>query len=68
MHKIHIGVVFLRVFFVQLAGERIPLEEIRDADPTLYSSCKQTLEMDLETVDQDILILTFAYMLNSWDP
>ncbi|KAK4726844.1 hypothetical protein R3W88_031761 [Solanum pinnatisectum] len=48
MHKIQIRVVFDR--------------DIRDADPTLYHSCKQILEMDLEMVDQDILmILTFAY-------
>ncbi|KAH0705182.1 hypothetical protein KY289_010258 [Solanum tuberosum] len=61
MHKIQIGVVFDRVFFLQLAGEDISLEDIRDADPTLYSSCKQILEMDPKTVDQDILSLTFAY-------
>ncbi|KAH0705183.1 hypothetical protein KY289_010259 [Solanum tuberosum] len=54
-------VVFDRVFFLQLAGEDISLEDVRDADPTLYSSCKQILEMDPETVDQDILSLTFAY-------
>ncbi|KAG5572284.1 hypothetical protein H5410_062050 [Solanum commersonii] len=50
MHKVHIGVVFDRVFFLQLAGEKISLEDIRDADPTLYSSCKQILEMDPETL------------------
>ncbi|KAK4726842.1 hypothetical protein R3W88_031759 [Solanum pinnatisectum] len=61
MHKIQIGVVFDRVFFLQLAGKDISLEDIRDADPTLYSSSKHILEMDPETVDQDILSLTFAY-------
>ncbi|KAH0725737.1 hypothetical protein KY284_001602 [Solanum tuberosum] len=61
MHKIQIKVVFDRVFFLQLAGEGISLEDIQDADPTLYSSCKQILEMNPETVDQDILSLTFAY-------
>ncbi|OIT28105.1 PREDICTED: E3 ubiquitin-protein ligase UPL5-like [Nicotiana attenuata] len=60
MHKIQIGVVFDRVFFLQLAGEEISLEDIRDADPYMYSSCKQILEMDPETVDQDILGLTFV--------
>ncbi|XP_055826818.1 E3 ubiquitin-protein ligase UPL5-like [Solanum dulcamara] len=60
MHKIQIGVVFDRVFFLQLAGEEISLEDIRDADPSLYSSCKQILEMDPETVDQDILSLVFV--------
>ncbi|WMV57886.1 hypothetical protein MTR67_051271 [Solanum verrucosum] len=68
MHKIQLGVVFVRVFFLQLAGDGISLKDIRDADPTLYSSCKQIIEMNLETVDQDILSLTFAYMLKSWDP
>ncbi|KAG5594437.1 hypothetical protein H5410_035669 [Solanum commersonii] len=57
----HRRVVFDRVFFLQLAGEGISLEDIRDADSTLYSSCKQILEMNPETVDQDILSLTFAY-------
>uniref|UniRef100_K4DH28 HECT-type E3 ubiquitin transferase n=1 Tax=Solanum lycopersicum TaxID=4081 RepID=K4DH28_SOLLC len=61
MHKIQIGVVFDRVFFLQLAGEDISLEDIRDADPSLYSSWKMILKMDPETVDQDILSLTFAY-------
>ncbi|XP_060173534.1 E3 ubiquitin-protein ligase UPL5-like [Lycium barbarum] len=60
MHKIQIGVVFDRVFFLQLAGEKISLEDIRDADPYLYSSCKQILEMDPEMVDQDTLSLTFV--------
>ncbi|KAH0725736.1 hypothetical protein KY284_001601 [Solanum tuberosum] len=68
MHKIQIGVVFVRVFFLQLARDGISFKDIRDADPTLYSSCKQIIEMNLETVEQDILSLTFAYMLKSWDP
>ncbi|KAH0705800.1 hypothetical protein KY289_010876 [Solanum tuberosum] len=68
MHKIQIGVVFVRVFFLQFAGDGISLKDIRDADSTLYNSCKQIIEMNLETVDQDILNLTFAYMLKSWDP
>nr|GMC78634.1 E3 ubiquitin-protein ligase UPL5 [Ipomoea batatas] len=59
MHKIQIGIVFDRVFFLQLAGKEISLEDIRDADPFLYNSCKQILEMDPEVVDQDVLGLTF---------
>ncbi|KAH0706014.1 hypothetical protein KY289_011090 [Solanum tuberosum] len=51
MHKIKIGVVFDLVFFLQLAGEEISLEDIGDADPSLYSSYKQILEMDPEIVD-----------------
>ena len=35
------------------------MEDIWDVDPTLYSSCKQILKMDPETVYQDILSLTF---------
>ncbi|KAH0706015.1 hypothetical protein KY289_011091 [Solanum tuberosum] len=61
MHQIQIGVAFDRVFFLQLAGEDISLKGIWDADPTLYSSCKKILEKDPETVDQDILSLTFTY-------
>ncbi|XP_057765028.1 E3 ubiquitin-protein ligase UPL5 [Salvia miltiorrhiza] len=61
MHKIQVGVVFDRLFFLQLAGHPITLEDIRDADPYLYSSCKQILEMDPEVVDQDALGLTFVH-------
>ncbi|KAG5572281.1 hypothetical protein H5410_062047 [Solanum commersonii] len=56
MHKIQIGVVFVRVFFLQLAGDGISLKDIRDANPTLYSSCKKIIKMNLETVDQDIIV------------
>lgn len=61
MHKIQVGIVFDRVFFLQLAGRAISLEDIKDADPYLYSSCKQILEMDPEAVDQDALGLTFVH-------
>ncbi|CAN4105989.1 unnamed protein product [Withania somnifera] len=60
MHKIQVGIVFDRVFFLQLSGKSISLDDIRDADPFLYSSCKQILEMDPEMVDQDTLGLTFV--------
>lgn len=60
MHKIQVGIVFDRVFFLQLSGNSISLDDIRDADPFLYSSCKQILEMDPEMVDQDTLGLTFV--------
>ncbi|GER52886.1 E3 ubiquitin-protein ligase UPL5 [Striga asiatica] len=60
MHKVQVGIVFDRVFFLQLAGQPITLEDIRDADPTLYSSCKKILEMDPSAVDQDTLGLTFV--------
>jgi E3 ubiquitin-protein ligase NEDD4 len=60
MHKVQVGIVFDRVFFLQLAGMIVSLEDIKDADPCLYSSCKKILEMDAETVDQDALALTFV--------
>ncbi|KAK6149675.1 hypothetical protein DH2020_017200 [Rehmannia glutinosa] len=61
VYKVQVGVVFDRVFFSQLAGNTITLEDIRDADPYLYSSCKQILEMDAEAIDQDALGLTFVH-------
>ncbi|KAL3643334.1 hypothetical protein CASFOL_014149 [Castilleja foliolosa] len=61
MHKVQVGIIFDRVFFLQLAGHAITLEDIRDADPFLYRSCKQILEMDAEAVDQDVLGLTFVH-------
>ncbi|KAL5583284.1 hypothetical protein UlMin_015726 [Ulmus minor] len=61
MHKVHVGIVFDRVFFTQLAGNTvISLEDIRDADPFLYNSCKQILQMDAEFIDSDALGLTFV--------
>ncbi|KAG6394135.1 hypothetical protein SASPL_144714 [Salvia splendens] len=61
MHNIQVGVVFDRLFFMQLAGHRIALEDIRDADPLLYNSCKKILEMDSNAIDQDALGLTFVH-------
>ncbi|KAH9622642.1 hypothetical protein KSS87_003253 [Heliosperma pusillum] len=60
MHKIQIGCFLDRVFFLQLAGRSVSLEDINDADPYLYNSCKQILEMDPEFVDTDELCLTFV--------
>lgn len=60
MHKVQVGIVFDRVFFSQLAGHTITLEDVKNADPYLYNSCKQILEMDPEAVDQDALGLTFV--------
>jgi len=60
MHKVQVGIVFDRVFFLQLAGMHISLEDIRDADPRLYSSCKQILQRDPEFIDSDALGLTFV--------
>ncbi|TQD86710.1 hypothetical protein C1H46_027733 [Malus baccata] len=61
MHKVQVGIVFDRVFFQQLAGDTyLSLEDIRDADPFLYNSCKQILEMDAKVIDSDALVLTFV--------
>lgn len=60
MHRVQIGIVFDRSFVLQLAGDSVSLEDLQDADPYLYSSCKQILEMDAEAVDQDALGLTFV--------
>ncbi|GAB2301033.1 hypothetical protein Dimus_035069 [Dionaea muscipula] len=61
MHKVQVGIVLDRIFFVQLAGEEVSLEDIRDADPYMYNSCKQILEMDAELIDSDALGLTFVW-------
>ncbi|KAM5588870.1 E3 ubiquitin-protein ligase UPL5 [Rosa sericea] len=60
MHKVQVGIVFDRIFFQQLAGTLPSLEDIRDADPYLYNSCKQILEMDPDFIDSDALGLTFV--------
>ncbi|CAL5346191.1 unnamed protein product [Camellia sinensis] len=60
MHKVQVGIVFDRVFFLQLAGKDISLEDIHDADPCLFNSCNKILEMDAEMVDSDALGLTFV--------
>jgi len=60
MKKVQVGIVFDRVFFTQLAGNYVTLEDIQDADPYLYRSCKQILEMDADFIDSDALGLTFV--------
>ncbi|XP_010539581.1 PREDICTED: E3 ubiquitin-protein ligase UPL5-like [Tarenaya hassleriana] len=60
MHKVQVGILLDRVFFIQLAGMQVSLEDIKDADPVLYRGCKGILEMDPEDVDSDILGLAFA--------
>ncbi|MQM04998.1 hypothetical protein Taro_037804 [Colocasia esculenta] len=60
MHKVQIGIVFDRLFFLQLAGKHVSLDDIRDADPYLFNSCKKILEMDADLLDSDILGLTFV--------
>jgi hypothetical protein len=61
VHKMQVGIVFGRAFFLQLAGINVSLEDIKDADPYLYNSCKHILEMDPSVVDQDVLGLTFMW-------
>lgn len=61
MHKVQIGMVFDRMFFMLLVGNfEITLEDIHDVDPCLYSSCKKILGMNPEFIDSDILRLTFV--------
>ncbi|XP_020221098.1 E3 ubiquitin-protein ligase UPL5-like [Cajanus cajan] len=60
MKKVQVGIVFDRVFFMQLAGNNVILEDIRDADPFLYRSCKLILEMHADFIDSDALGLTFV--------
>ncbi|XP_057432887.1 E3 ubiquitin-protein ligase UPL5-like [Lotus japonicus] len=61
MNEVQVGIAFDRVFFKQLAGEHITLEDIQEADPYMYRSCKKILEMDADFVDSDALGLTFAW-------
>ncbi|XP_004974835.3 E3 ubiquitin-protein ligase UPL5-like [Setaria italica] len=58
-HKIHVGVLFDRTLFLQLAGRPITLDDIADPDPSLHASCKKILEMDPTLVDSDVLGLRF---------
>ncbi|KAJ0987013.1 hypothetical protein J5N97_005369 [Dioscorea zingiberensis] len=60
VHKVQVGILFDRVFFLQLAGKDVTLDDVQDADPCLYMSCKKILEMDMELVDSDALGLTFV--------
>ncbi|KAJ9558013.1 hypothetical protein OSB04_012627 [Centaurea solstitialis] len=64
MNIIQVGIAFERSFFMQLAGNSICLEDIRDADPFLYSSCHHILDLDPLKVDQDVLGLTFVWSIN----
>ncbi|KAK8957761.1 E3 ubiquitin-protein ligase UPL5 [Platanthera zijinensis] len=59
-HEFQLGVTFDRIFFNQLAHKGIDLEDVQDADPALYMSCKKLLEMDEEFLDSDALGLTFV--------
>ncbi|KAG5584727.1 hypothetical protein H5410_045161 [Solanum commersonii] len=58
-HRVQLSITFGRVLFLQIAGEDILFEYIRDADPYLYSGCKKILEMDRKMVDDNILGLIF---------
>ncbi|KAG5599432.1 hypothetical protein H5410_030802 [Solanum commersonii] len=64
-YDVQIRVVFDRIFFLQLAGKGVLLEDIRDADPFLYHGCKEVLNMDAKTKDQDVLGLTFVCEVES---
>lgn len=61
MHRVQVNVVFASIFFRQVAGLPVTWEDVKDADPLLYESCKKILELDSELVDMDVLGLTFVY-------
>ncbi|KAH9618188.1 hypothetical protein KSS87_001502 [Heliosperma pusillum] len=60
MYKIQIEAFIDRILLLQLAGRSVTVEDIKDADPRIYKSCKQILEMDPEFLDSDALCLTFV--------
>ncbi|KAI3875732.1 hypothetical protein MKW92_030954 [Papaver armeniacum] len=60
MHRVQVGIAFDHVFFLQLAGKEISLEDIQCADPIMFRSCKKILEMDADFVDSDAMGLTFV--------
>lgn len=60
MHKVQVDIVFDRIFFMQLTGQPVSWEDVQDADPDLYSSCKKILDMDADFLDSDALGLTFV--------
>ncbi|XP_026430324.1 E3 ubiquitin-protein ligase UPL5-like [Papaver somniferum] len=60
MHEVNVGIAFDRVFFLHLAEGKISLEDIRCADPIMYRSCKNILEMDADLVDSDVMGLRFV--------
>lgn len=61
MHKVQMNVVFALIFFKQVSGLPTTWEDVKDADPLLYESCKKILEMDADLVDSDALGLTFVH-------
>ncbi|GJS86926.1 zinc finger, CCHC-type containing protein [Tanacetum coccineum] len=60
MRKIHGGITFDRSFFLQLVGNKVSLEDIKDVEPQLYSRCHNLLEMDPSMVDKDVIGLSFV--------
>ncbi|XP_026451303.1 E3 ubiquitin-protein ligase UPL5-like [Papaver somniferum] len=60
VYKVQVRILLDRTFFLQLAGKTVSLEDVRDADPLFYSSCKKILEMDSDLLDSDALALTFV--------
>ncbi|KAK4759711.1 hypothetical protein SAY87_022842 [Trapa incisa] len=59
-NKVQVGITLDRLFFLQLAGLQVSLEDVSEADPWLYSSCRKILEMDPDFIDSDALGLTFV--------
>ncbi|KAI3836912.1 hypothetical protein MKW98_005245 [Papaver atlanticum] len=59
-YEVQVGITFDRAFFKQLSGEVISLEDVCQADPFLYNSCRNILDMDADFVDSDAMALTFV--------
>ncbi|XP_073003491.1 E3 ubiquitin-protein ligase UPL5-like [Typha latifolia] len=64
-YEVQVGILLDHTFFLQLAGEQVTLEDVKVADPLLYSSWKKILDMDAETLDSDALKLTFSRDIES---
>uniref|UniRef100_M1DWN4 HECT-type E3 ubiquitin transferase n=1 Tax=Solanum tuberosum TaxID=4113 RepID=M1DWN4_SOLTU len=64
-YDVQIGDIFLSPIFLAIGKKGVLFEDIRDADPFLYRSCKEILNMDAEIVDQDVLGLAFVCEVKS---
>ena len=63
MHRAQIDMVLARTFFKQSAGLSISWEDTQHADPFLFSSCKKILEMDPDSLDEDVPGFTFVTLV-----
>ncbi|EOA18635.1 hypothetical protein CARUB_v10007210mg [Capsella rubella] len=59
-NDVQVGVLLDHVFYLQLAGKRVSLEDIRRTDEAEYNSCLQILQLSREEFDKADLGLTFS--------